>query len=109
MPLGAGIAMGLKYQGKDNICIALYGDGAANQGQVRIAKKAAWCLCREFLCSGVPRCSIGSHFSTESLPQLFELRFWPRKCLFRAQLISTVSQDWVLSLKIILAQDAQFS
>ena len=24
----------MKYEGKDNICISLYGDGAANQGQV---------------------------------------------------------------------------
>ena len=35
MPLGAGIAFELKYNKKDNICVTLYGDGAANQGQVR--------------------------------------------------------------------------
>ena len=34
MPLGGGIGFALKYEGKDNICISLYGDGAANQGQV---------------------------------------------------------------------------
>ncbi|XP_076372774.1 putative pyruvate dehydrogenase E1 component subunit alpha, mitochondrial isoform X2 [Tachypleus tridentatus] len=34
VPLGAGIGFALKYQGKDDICVTLYGDGAANQGQV---------------------------------------------------------------------------
>merc|ERR1712228_833748 len=33
VPLGAGIALAHKYRGQDNVCIALYGDGAANQGQ----------------------------------------------------------------------------
>ena len=33
-PLGAGIAFAHKYMGTDNICVALYGDGAANNGQV---------------------------------------------------------------------------
>lgn len=34
VPLGAGIAFSLKYLGTDNICLSLYGDGAANQGQL---------------------------------------------------------------------------
>ncbi|KAK7107526.1 probable pyruvate dehydrogenase E1 component subunit alpha, mitochondrial [Littorina saxatilis] len=34
VPLGAGIAFAMKYQGKKNVCVALYGDGAANQGQI---------------------------------------------------------------------------
>lgn len=34
VPLGAGIAFAMKYAGKKNICISLYGDGAANQGQI---------------------------------------------------------------------------
>lgn len=34
VPLGAGIALAHKYRGNGKICIALYGDGAANQGQV---------------------------------------------------------------------------
>ncbi|KAK5640412.1 hypothetical protein RI129_011223 [Pyrocoelia pectoralis] len=34
VPLGVGIALGLKYQGTDGVCVSLYGDGAANQGQV---------------------------------------------------------------------------
>lgn len=34
VPLGAGIAFAHKYKGDGGICIALYGDGAANQGQI---------------------------------------------------------------------------
>lgn len=34
VPLGAGLAFAQKYKGTDGVCIALYGDGAANQGQI---------------------------------------------------------------------------
>lgn len=34
VPLGAGVALAHQYRGNGNICIALYGDGAANQGQI---------------------------------------------------------------------------
>lgn len=34
VPLGVGIALAAQYKGTDGVCVALYGDGAANQGQV---------------------------------------------------------------------------
>lgn len=34
VPLGAGVALACKYKGNGGVCLALYGDGAANQGQV---------------------------------------------------------------------------
>lgn len=34
VPLGVGIGFAYKYNGSDGVCFALYGDGAANQGQV---------------------------------------------------------------------------
>lgn len=34
VPVGAGIAFANKYEGKKNVTLALYGDGASNQGQV---------------------------------------------------------------------------
>ncbi|CRL07127.1 CLUMA_CG020122, isoform A [Clunio marinus] len=34
VPLGVGIGFASKYKGTDGICVALYGDGAANQGQI---------------------------------------------------------------------------
>lgn len=32
--MGAGIALAHKYKGDGGVCLALYGDGAANQGQI---------------------------------------------------------------------------
>ncbi|XP_035636930.2 pyruvate dehydrogenase E1 component subunit alpha, mitochondrial-like isoform X2 [Oncorhynchus keta] len=34
VPLGAGVALACKYLGNDQLCVSLYGDGAANQGQI---------------------------------------------------------------------------
>ncbi|XP_065093158.1 pyruvate dehydrogenase E1 component subunit alpha type II, mitochondrial-like isoform X2 [Ochlerotatus camptorhynchus] len=34
VPLGVGIGMAAKYNGSKGVCIAAYGDGAANQGQL---------------------------------------------------------------------------
>jgi pyruvate dehydrogenase E1 component alpha subunit len=34
VPLGTGIAFANKYRKNDNVCLAYFGDGAANQGQV---------------------------------------------------------------------------
>ncbi|XP_066254408.1 pyruvate dehydrogenase E1 component subunit alpha, mitochondrial-like isoform X1 [Euwallacea similis] len=34
VPLGVGIALAAQYKNTDGVCVALYGDGAANQGQV---------------------------------------------------------------------------
>lgn len=34
VPVGAGIALAIKYRNLDQVCVALYGDGAANQGQI---------------------------------------------------------------------------
>jgi pyruvate dehydrogenase E1 component alpha subunit len=34
VPLGTGLAFGLKYQGGDRVCLTYFGDGSTNQGQV---------------------------------------------------------------------------
>ena len=52
VPLGAGVALAMKYRGTDDLCVALYGDGAANQGQVFEAYNMAalWDLPVIFVC-----------------------------------------------------------
>ncbi|XP_020043867.1 pyruvate dehydrogenase E1 component subunit alpha, testis-specific form, mitochondrial isoform X1 [Castor canadensis] len=52
VPLGAGIALACKYMGKNEICLTLYGDGAANQGQIAEAYNMAalWKLPCVFIC-----------------------------------------------------------
>lgn len=52
VPLGAGVAFAHKYMGRDNVCLSLYGDGAANQGQVFEAYNMAklWNLPVVFIC-----------------------------------------------------------
>lgn len=52
VPLGAGIALALQYEEKPNICLTLYGDGAANQGQIFEAYNIAklWNLPCIFVC-----------------------------------------------------------
>ncbi|KAM5255884.1 pyruvate dehydrogenase E1 component subunit alpha, testis-specific form, mitochondrial [Ctenodactylus gundi] len=52
VPLGAGIALACRYRGTQEICVALYGDGAANQGQVAEAYNMAalWKLPCVFVC-----------------------------------------------------------
>lgn len=36
VPLGAGIALACQYQGNNQVCVTLYGDGAANQVNTHI-------------------------------------------------------------------------
>ncbi|XP_062964736.1 pyruvate dehydrogenase E1 component subunit alpha, testis-specific form, mitochondrial isoform X1 [Cynocephalus volans] len=51
-PLGAGIALACKYFGNNEVCLTLYGDGAANQGQIAEAFNMAslWKLPCVFIC-----------------------------------------------------------
>jgi len=52
IPIGAGIAMAEKYRGTDNLCVTMFGDGAARQGALHEAFNMAmtWKLPVLFIC-----------------------------------------------------------
>ncbi|XP_050295482.1 pyruvate dehydrogenase E1 component subunit alpha type II, mitochondrial-like isoform X2 [Anthonomus grandis grandis] len=71
VPLGAGIALAAQYKGTDGVCVALYGDGAANQGQDFEAYNMAklWNLPCIFVCEnngyGMGTSAVRSSASTD--------------------------------------------
>lgn len=52
IPIGAGIAFAEKYRGTDNLCVTMFGDGAARQGALHEAYNMAmtWKLPVLFIC-----------------------------------------------------------
>lgn len=74
VPVGVGLAFGLKYQKKQNVAAIMFGDGAANQGQLFEAANMAklWNLPALFICenniygmgTSIERSSMNPNFYT---------------------------------------------
>jgi len=66
LPLASGAALGLKYQGKDDVVVCFFGDGAANQGTTHEAMNLATCwklpvvFVNENNMYGISSCTINS-------------------------------------------------
>ena len=65
-PLAAGAALGLKYQGRDDVAVCFFGDGASNQGTTHEAMNLATCwklpvvFVNENNMYGISSCTINS-------------------------------------------------
>ncbi|XP_034488897.1 pyruvate dehydrogenase E1 component subunit alpha, mitochondrial [Drosophila innubila] len=75
VPLGAGIALAHSYKNDGGVCVALYGDGAANQGQVFEAYNIAKLLCLPciFVCEN-NHYGMGTHVSRHAALTDFYMR-----------------------------------
>ncbi|KAH8300989.1 hypothetical protein KR044_008172, partial [Drosophila immigrans] len=75
VPLGAGIALAHRYRDDGGVCVACYGDGAANQGQVFEAYNIAKlkCLPCIFVCEN-NHYGMGTHVSRHAALTDFYMR-----------------------------------
>ena len=75
VPVGAGLAFALKYQKQKNCAAIMFGDGAANQGQLFEAANMAhlWKLPAIFVCEN-NRYGMGTSIERSSMNPLFYTR-----------------------------------
>lgn len=75
MPVGVGLAFALKYQKKANVASIMFGDGAANQGQLFEAANMAklWNLPALFICEN-NKYGMGTSIERSSMNPLFFTR-----------------------------------
>ena len=75
IPVGVGLAFALKYQNKKNVASIMFGDGAANQGQLFEAANMAklWNLPALFICEN-NNYGMGTSVERSSMNTLFYTR-----------------------------------
>lgn len=77
IPIGAGIAFAEKYRGTDNLCVTMFGDGAARQGALHEAFNMAmtWKLPVLFVCENNHYAMGTSVKRTSNVTDLYKLGF----------------------------------
>ena len=75
IPIGAGIAFAEKYRGTDNLCVTMFGDGAARQGALYEAFNMAmtWKLPALFICENNQYAMGTSVVRTSNVHDLYKL------------------------------------
>lgn len=75
IPIGAGIAFAEKYKGTDNVCITMFGDGAARQGALHETFNMAmtWKLPVLFICENNQYAMGTSVARTSNVTELYKL------------------------------------
>ncbi|MCB0520011.1 MAG: pyruvate dehydrogenase (acetyl-transferring) E1 component subunit alpha [Lewinellaceae bacterium] len=75
IPIGAGIAFAEKYKGTDNLCVTMFGDGAARQGALHEAFNMAmtWKLPVIFVCENNQYAMGTSVSRTSNVPDIYKL------------------------------------
>lgn len=75
IPIGAGIAFAEKYRGTDNLCVTMFGDGAARQGALHEAFNMAmtWKLPVLFICENNHYAMGTSVTRTSNVQDLYKL------------------------------------
>jgi pyruvate dehydrogenase E1 component alpha subunit len=77
IPIGAGIAFAEKYRGTDNLCVTMFGDGAARQGSLHETFNMAmtWKLPVLFICENNQYAMGTSVERTSNIQDLYKLGF----------------------------------
>ncbi len=77
IPIGAGIAFAEKYRGTDNLCVTMFGDGAARQGALHEAFNMAmtWKLPVLFICENNKYAMGTSVTRTSNIQELYKLGY----------------------------------
>jgi pyruvate dehydrogenase E1 component alpha subunit len=77
IPIGAGIAFAEKYRGTDNLCVTMFGDGAARQGSLHETFNMAmtWKLPALFICENNQYAMGTSVERTSNIQDIYKLGF----------------------------------
>ena len=106
-PIGTGVAFGIKYEKKKEVCFTIYGDGAANQGQLAESANMAklWNLPVIYVCEN-NRYAMGTSCARAAANTKYYTRLDPipgvksdGQNLFAVREIIKYAREWCLADK----------